>query len=423
MRMTIAGARVIDPASQLDQITDLHIDGGLIHAIGEAPQGFVAAQTIDARGLIAGPGLVDLDVSLREPGFGRKGNIASETRAATAGGVTSLCCPPNSRPVLDTPAVAELILDRGERAGQARVFPIGALTRNLEGEQLSELVALRDAGCVAFTQGLAPIRSNRVLRRALEYAAGFDLPVIFTPLDPALAEGGVAHEGPVAARLGLPGIPETAETVALARDLLLVEQTGVQAHFSGLSSARAIDMLADAQARGLPVTADVAMYQLLLCDEDLDGYSSLLHVMPPLRSSNDRRALRQAVQSGVIQAIASHHQPHESEAKRVPFAASAPGISSVEILLPLALTLVADGLLELPALLARLTSGPATALGLPAGRISVGDSADLVLFDPAVTTEIGTHWLSRGSNCPFLGQSAPGRVSHTLCQGRLVYQA
>ena len=423
MRITIAGARVIDPASQLDQITDLHIDGGLIHAMGEAPQGFVAAQTIDARGLIASPGLVDLDVSLREPGFGRKGNIASETRAAAAGGVTSLCCPPDSRPVLDTPAVAELILDRNERAAQTRVFPIGALTRGLEGEQLSELVALRDAGCVAFTQGLTPIRSNRVLRRALEYAAGFDLPVIFTPLDPALAEGGVAHEGAIAARLGLPGIPETAETVALARDLLLVEQTGVQAHFSGLSSARAMDMLADAQARGLPITADVAMYQLLLCDEDLDGYSSLLHVMPPLRSSNDRRALRQAVQSGVIQAIASHHQPHESEAKRVPFAASAPGISSVEILLPLALTLVADGLLELPALLARLTSGPATALGLSAGRISVGDSADLVLFDPAITTEIGTHWLSRGSNCPFLGQSAPGRVSHTLCQGRLVYQA
>ena len=229
MRITISGARVIDPASQFDQITDLHIDGGLIHALGDAPEGFVAAQTIDARGLIASPGLVDLDVSLREPGFGRKGNIASETRAAAAGGVTSLCCPPDSRPVLDTPAVAELILDRSERAGQTRVFPIGALTRALEGDQLSELVALRDAGCVAFTQGLAPVSSNRILRRALEYAAGFDLPVIFTPMDAALAEGGVAHDGPTAARLGLPGIPETAETVALARDLLLIEQTGVRA--------------------------------------------------------------------------------------------------------------------------------------------------------------------------------------------------
>ncbi|MEJ6656467.1 MAG: dihydroorotase [Pseudomonas sp.] len=423
MRITIQGARVIDPASQFDEITDLHIDAGQIRALGQAPEGFVAAQTIDARGLIASPGLVDLNVSLREPGFGRKGSIASETRAAAVGGVTSLCCPPNSRPVLDTPAVAELILDRTERAGQARVFPIGALTRGLDGEHLSELVALRDAGCVAFTQGLAPMKSNRILRRALEYAAGFDLPVIFTPLDPALAEGGVAHEGATAARLGLVGIPESAETVALARDLLLIEQTGVRAHFSGLSSARAIDMLADAQARGLPVTADVAMYQLLLCDEDLDGYSSLLHVMPPLRSSSDRRALRQAVQNGVIQAIASHHQPHEPEAKRVPFAASAPGISSVEIMLPLALTLVADGLLELPALLARLTCGPASIFGLPAGRLAEGASADITLFNPAVSSEIGQHWLSKGANCPFIGQSAPGAVTHTLCQGQLVYQA
>ena len=423
MRITIQGARVIDPASQFDKITDLHIDAGQISALGQAPEGFVAAQTIDARGLIACPGLVDLNVSLREPGFGRKGSIASETRAAAVGGVTSLCCPPNSRPVLDTPAVAELVLDRSERAAQTRVFPIGALTKGLDGEHLSELVALRDAGCVAFTQGLAPMKSNRILRRALEYAAGFDLPVIFTPLDPSLAEGGVAHEGPTAARLGLIGIPESAETVALARDLLLIEQTGVRAHFSGLSSARAVDMLADAQARGLPVTADVAMYQLLLCDEDLDGYSSLLHVMPPLRSSADRRALRQAVQAGVIQAIASHHQPHESEAKRVPFAASAPGISSVEILLPLALTMVADGLLELPALLARLTSGPASLFGLPAGQITEGASADITLFNPAVTSEIGQHWLSKGANCPFIGQSAPGAVTHTLCQGRLVYQA
>lgn len=423
MRISIQGARVIDPASQLDSLTDIHIENGHIHALGAAPEGFVAARTIDARGLIACPGLVDLNASLREPGFGRKGTIASETRAAAVGGVTSLCCPPDSRPVLDTPAVAELILDRTERAGHARVFPIGALTQGLDGEHLSELVALRDAGCIAFTQGLQPMGNNRILRRALEYAAGFDLPVIFTPQDAALAEGGVAHEGPTAARLGLIGIPEAAETVALARDLLLIEQTGVQAHFSGLSSARAMDMLADAQARGLRVTADVAMYQLLLCDEDLDGYSSLLHVLPPLRSSNDRRALRQAVQGGLVQAIASHHRPHEPEVKRVPFAAAAPGISSVEVLLPLALTLVADGLLELPALLARLTCGPAQALGLPTGRIAVGDTADLVLFDPAVTTDIGTNWLSKGKNCPFIGQTAPGQVSHTLSNGRLVFQA
>ena len=423
MRVTIEGARVIDPATQLDQITDIHLDSGLVRAIGLAPEGFVAQQLIDARGLVAAPGLVDLNASLREPGQSHKGTIASETRAAAAGGVTSLCCPPDTRPVLDTPAVAELILDRTERAGQVRVFPIGALTRGLDGDHLSELVALRDAGCVAFTQGLAPMRSNRILRRALEYAAGFNLPVIFIPQDADLAEGGMAHEGPTASRLGLVGIPEAAETVALSRDLLLIEQTGVRAHFSGLTSARAMDMLADAQARGLPVTADVAMYQLLLCDEQLEGFSSLLHVQPPLRGASDRAALRDAVKAGVVQAISSHHRPHESEAKRVPFAASAPGISSVEILLPLAMNLVADGVLELPAVIARLTSGPAAALALPAGRLAPGDVADIVLFDPARTSEIGHNWLSRGSNCPFIGEGAPGVITHTFSQGKLVYQA
>ena len=423
MRLTIQGARVIDPASHFDQITDLHIAAGHIQAIGEAPEGFSPSQVIDARGLIASPGLVDLNVSLREPGYSRKGNIDSETRAAAAGGVTSLCCLPDTRPVLDTSAVAELILDRSQASGHARVLPIGALTKNLEGEHLSELVALRDAGCVAFTQGLNPMGSNRILRRALEYAATSDVPIIFTPLDPSLAEGGMAHEGPTASRLGLVGIPESAETVALARDLLLIEQTGVRAHFSGLTSARAVDMLATAQARGLPVTADVAAYQLLLCDEDLNGFSSLLHVMPPLRSAADRRALREAVQSGVVQAIASHHRPHEPEAKRVPFAASAPGISSVEILLPLALTLVADGLLELPALLSRLTTGPAAALNLQAGQLTLGGPADLTLFNPVQACEIGRNWLSRGANCPFIGQGAPAAVTHTLCNGKLVYQA
>ncbi len=423
MRTSILGARVIDPHSGLDQPADLHLEGGKLVAIGQAPVGFVAEKIINAQGLIAAPGLVDLSVALREPGYSRKGNIASETLAAAAGGVTSLCCPPFTKPVLDTPAVAELILDRAREAGHAKVFPIGALSKGLAGEQLAELVSLRDAGCVAFGNGLDSFRSSRTLRRALEYAATFDLTVIFHSQDHDLAEGGLAHEGPTASFLGLAGIPETAETVALARDLLLVEQSGVRAHFSQLTSARGAQLIADAQARGLPVTADVALYQLILTDEALIDFSSLYHVQPPLRSQADRDGLREAVKAGVIGAIASHHQPHERDAKLAPFAATEPGISSVQLLLPLAMSLVQDGLLDLPTLLARLSSGPANALRLPAGRLAVGTAADILLFDPKASTLAGESWYSKGANCPFLGHCLPGTVRYTLVDGHISYQA
>jgi dihydroorotase len=423
MRIHILGARLIDPASGHDQVTDLFLERGKVAAIGKAPAGFEADKTLDAKGLVAAPGLVDLSVALREPGYSRKGNIASETLAAVSGGVTSLCCPPLTRPVLDTPAVAEMILDRAQEAGHAKVFPIGALTKGLAGEQLSELAALRDVGCVAFGNGLASFASNRVQRRALEYAATFDLTVVFHSQDASLAEGGLAHEGPTASFLGLAGIPESAETVALARDLLLVEQSGVRAHFSQITSARGAEMIAQAQARGLPVTADVAMYQLILTDEALIDFSSLYHVQPPLRTRADRDGLREAVKSGVINAISSHHQPHEADAKLAPFGATEPGMSGVELLLPLAMTLVQDGLLDLPTLLARLTVGPARALRLPAGRLAVGAPADVVLFDPQASTLAGETWKSKGDNCPFIGHCLPGKVRHTLVDGRIIFEA
>ncbi|WP_339515453.1 dihydroorotase [Pseudomonas sp. RL_15y_Pfl2_60] len=423
MRTRILGARVIDPNSGFDQISDLYIEGGLLVAIGDAPTGFVAENTLDATGLVAAPGLVDLNVALREPGYSRKGSIATETLAAAAGGVTSLCCPPFTKPVLDTPAVAEMILDRAREAGHTKVFPIGALSKALEGEQLAELVALRDAGCVAFSNGLDCFRNSRTLRRAMEYAATFDLTVIFHSQDHDLAEGGLAHEGARASFLGLPGIPETAETVALARNLLLVEQTGVRAHFSQLTSARGAELIAEAQARGLKVTADVALYQLILTDEALQGFSSLYHVQPPLRTATDRDGLRQAVKDGTIQAISSHHQPHEADAKLAPFGATEPGISSVQLLLPLAMTLVQDGLIDLPTLLQRLTTGPATALRLPAGILAVGQAADILLFDPQASTLAGETWFSKGSNSPFIGHCLPSAVRYTLVDGHICYQA
>ena len=423
MRIEILGARVIDPASGLDQIGDLFIADGKIAGIGSKPAGFVADKSIDASGLIASPGLVDLNVALREPGYSRKGSIASETLAAAAGGVTSLCCPPFTKPILDTPAVAELILDRARSAGHTKVFPIGALSKGLAGEQLAELVALRDAGCVAFGDGLDSFRNTRTLRRAMEYAATFDLTVVLQSQDRDLAEGGLAHEGATASFLGLPGIPETAETVALARDLLLVEQTGVRAHFSQLTSARGAQLIADAQARGLPVTADVALYHLILTEEALIDFSSLYHVQPPLRTAADRDGLRAAVKSGVIQAIASHHQPHEADAKLAPFGATEPGISSVELLLPLAMSLVQDGLLDLPTLLARLSAGPASALRLPAGKLAVGSPADVLLFDANASTLAGETWFSKGQNSPFIGHCLPGTVRYTLVDGHISYQA
>ena len=422
MTLSIIGAQVMDLEPGPDRVADVHIENGKVVAIGAAPEGFKPHQTLDAQGLIAAPGLVDLSVALREPGYSRKGSIASETRAAAAGGVTSLCCPPQTKPFLDTPAVAELILDRARDAGNCKVYPIGALTRGLEGEQLSELVALRDVGCVAFGNGLKSFPNIRTLCRALEYAATFDLTVVFHSQDRDLAQGGIAHEGPTASFLGLPGIPETAETVALARDLLLVEQSGVRAHFSQLTSARGVELIQQAQARGLPVTADVALYQLILTDEALTGFSSLYHVQPPLRTRADRDALREAVKSGVIQAISSHHQPHEQDAKLAPFAATEPGISSVELLLPLAMTLVEEGVLDLQTLLTRLSRGPADALRLPAGRLAVGAPADIVLFDPGASTVAGERWLSKGSNSPFLGHCLPGAVRYTLMDGRVSFQ-
>lgn len=423
MAMRILGGRVIDPASGLDQQADLYLDQGRIVAMGAAPAGFVAEQTLDATGLILAPGLVDLSASLREPGYGRKGSIATETRAALAGGVTSLCCTPNTRPVLDSATVAELVLDHARDANNSRVFPIGALSKDLAGEQLAELVALREAGCVAFGNGLKEFDSARSLRRALEYAATFELTVVLHSQDQALAEGGLAHEGAVASFLGLNGIPGSAETVALARNLLLVEESGVRAHFTQLSSARGAQMIAEAQARGLPVTADVALYQLILTDEALHGFSSLYHVLPPLRSHADREGLRAAVKSGVISAIASHHQPHEADAKLAPFGETEPGISSLDIFLPLAMTLVQDGLLDLPTLLARLSSGPAAALKLPVGRLAVGAPADLLIVDPARSTLAGEVWHSKGRNSPFIGHCLPGVVRYTLVAGQIRHQA
>jgi dihydroorotase len=420
--VSITGGRLIDPANGIDDQLDLHLAEGKVLARGKAPSGFSPDRVIDATGQVVCPGLIDLAVSLREPGFEYKATIASETAAAAAGGITTLVCTPDTDPVIDTPAVWELIRRRAKNRAMSRVLAVGALTQKLAGEQLAEMAALKADGCVAVGNAQRPLASTLVERRALEYAATFGITVFLRPEDPHLKAGGCAHEGAVSARLGLPGIPSAAEFVAVARDLALAEHTGATIHFRSLSTAKAARMVRDGQAAKLPVSADVAIHQLHLTEMDVDGFDARCHVLPPLRTLADRDGLREAVRDGSISVICSDHQPHDPDAKEAPFPATEPGISGLETLLPLTLRLVEDGVLDLPSAISRLTVGPARVIGLPLGRLGPGDEADVCVFDPnAVWSLDSSQMVSAGHNTPFDGWEFRGRVSHTLFEGREVY--
>lgn len=423
LKISLRNGRLIDPASGTDREADLHCADGQVLAIGAAPAGFQPDRTLDARGLVVCPGLVDLSARLREPGGEQKATIASETRAAAAAGITTLCCPPDTTPIIDTPAVAQLIQQIAARHGLARVLPAGAITRGLEGQHITAMAALKQAGCPVLSQADRPIRNGQVLLRALEYATTFGLTLFLQPLDADLSEGGCAHQGRVATRLGLPGIPEAAETVAVARALALAEQTGAHIHFRGLSSARGAEMLVEARRRGIHATGDCAIHQLFLTEDDLHGYDANCHLLPPLRTLADREALRTAVAAGAIQALCSDHQPHVPDAKQAPFPETAPGISALETLLPLALTLANEGLMDLPTAIARLTIGPAGVLQTPLGRLEPGRAADICVFDPTETWVLSPETLvSQGHNTPFLGRHLKGRVRWTLLGGRIVFE-
>lgn len=420
--ISILGGRVIDPANRIDQLSDLHIDDGKVLALGEAPSDFTPSLTIDAVGQVVCPGLIDLSVHLREPGAEHKATIASETAAAVSGGITTLCCAPDTNPIIDTPAVTGQIRHKARQAGFCRLLPQGALTKALNGEHLSEMAALKAAGCIAVSNAYTPLASTQVQRRAMEYAATFGLLTIIRPEDHALCNNGCVHEGKVADRLGLPGIPEAAETVAVARDLALAETTGAVIHFHALSSASAARTMAWAKREGRRVSADVAIHQLHLTELDLADFDSRFHVRPPLRTDSDRDGLREAVANNTIEAITSDHQPHEADAKAAPFPDTEPGISGLETLLPLTLKLVEQGVMDLRSAIARLTSGPAQILGLPLGTLSPGHTADVCIYDPEQRWFVETNQLlSSGKNTPFEGWEMPGRVTHTLHKGRLVY--
>ena len=423
-RILIRGARVIDAANGLDRECDLYIAEDRIAGVGEGPDGFQPERTLDGRGLMAAPGLIDLGTRLQESSGESRATVASETHAAAAGGITTVCAAPDARQALDSPSGVELVARFSREAGQCRVAVLGALTKGLEGQQLSEMAALKNAGCIALSDGGHPITNSLVLRRALEYAATFDLTVFLTPADPYLSEGGYMHEGWVSGRLGIPSIPSAAETAALGRDLALVEETGARVHFTRLSTARGAALIAEAACKGLPVSADVAAHQLFLTEMDVTGFNSTCYVLPPLRGQDDRDALRHAVAEGVITAICSDHQPHQADAKEVPFTEALPGISALDSFLALTLRLVEEGLMDLPTALARVTSGPAAIAGLDRGRIAVDAPADLVLFDLKERRFFDSdQMLSRGRNSPFSGWEFGGRVHHTMVGGQPVYSA
>lgn len=421
MRISVHGGRVVDPAQNLDAVCDVHMEDTRIVALGVAPEGFSPDRRIDASSHLVLPGLIELSAHL---GGGDPGaTLRRESLAAVAGGITTLCTPPDLDPCIDTPAAAELIHLHAARHGHARVVTLGALTRGLDGEHLTEMGALRETGCPALSNGRRPIPNSLVLRRALEYASSHSLTVLLHPQDPGLSEGGCVHEGEVATRLGLPGIPPAAEVIGVSRDLALVELTGARVHFCRLSTGAAVEQVRAARARGLPVTADVAAHQLHLTDRDIDAFDTSCHLVPPLRGEEDRQALRAGVADGTLEIVCADHRPLGGDAKRAPFASTVPGASGLDTLLALGLALVEQDLLDLPTLVARLSLGPARLLGLPGGHLKVGASADLCIVDPTARRVLDSaEMLSRGHNSPFVGRELPGRVTHTLVNGTLAWQ-
>ncbi|MCW8854985.1 MAG: dihydroorotase [Gammaproteobacteria bacterium] len=421
-RLVIKNGRVIDPANNIDQITNVYISNGIIHSVGDTAENFQPDQTIDATNHYVIPGIVDLSARLREPGLEYKADIASETVAATTAGITTLCIPPDTDPVIDEPAVVELIHRKVKNTGHANVVALGALTAGLRGEHLSEMAALKSAGCVGLSNARFPVLNSLILRRAFEYAATHAMTVFIEADDHWLSNKGCAHEGAVSTRLGLPPIPYSAETSSIAHYLELIAETEVTAHFCRLSSARSVELIQQAKNMGLKVTADVAAHQLHLTEMDISSFNSQCHVLPPLRNQRDRDALRTGIIHNILSVICSDHQPHEIDAKQAPFPSTEPGISALETLLPLTLRLVDDGYLDLNTAISKLTCEPAKILGINKGTLSQTSPADICIINPDSEWTLDANKLnSRGKNTPFHGWNFNGKVSHTLMNGEIIY--
>jgi dihydroorotase len=424
MNIHIRNGRLIDPKNGIDAQQDVFIVDRRIAGIGNAPAGFVAQQVIDADGLIVMPGLMDVAARLREPGYEYRATLESEMAAAVAGGVTSLACPPDTDPPLDEPGLVEMLKHRARSLNQARVFPIGALTYGLKGAELTEMNELTEAGCKAFSQAEAPLTDTRVLLRAMQYAATFGFRVWLRAQDSFLAKNGVAHDGEVATRLGLPAIPVVAETIALSTALHLARETGVTLHICRISSAAGVEMIREAKREGLNVTSDVSMNHVHLTEMDIGYFDANCHLVPPLRSMRDRAGLRAGLLDGTIDAICSNHSPVDDDAKQLPFGEAEFGATGLELLLPLVLKWAEQEQVPLLDALARVTINPAGLLGQKMGHLSVGAHADICVFDPKASWKVEPAALkSQGKNTPFNGYEMQGRVRYTVLDGQVVFQS
>jgi dihydroorotase len=433
MKILVSGGRIVDPASGRDEVGDLAIASGRIVGVGRVTD-FVAERVIDARGLVVAPGLVDLAARLREPGREHQGMLESELAAAAAGGITSLVCPPDTDPPLDEPGLVEMLKFRARKLSRCRLFPLGALTRGLAGQVLTEMAELTEAGCVGFSQADTAINDTMVLQRALQYAATFGYTVWLRPQDAFLGQG-MAASGAVATRLGLTGVPVAAETIALHTVFELMRSTGARVHLCRLSSAAGVALLRQAKAEGLPVTADVSINSLHLIDVDIGFFNADMRLTPPLRQSGDRDALRAALADGTLDALVSDHNPVDDDAKTLPFGEAEPGASGLELLLSLALKWGADDRVGLADTLARISCGPVRVLGeslgslaASAGRLVEGGVADVCLFDPALDWPLQPGQLkSQGKHTPFsfanTGMALRGKVRATLVAGTVAFEA